>query len=385
MDQRNLKKLAEIKELIKASSSKEVESKISKEIVSSLRNGAAPNKGIMRFSVGRENILKEIKRELNEVENGKSKLRFINGTFGSGKTHILLILKEFAFENNFASTHLTLSPRECPLSNLEIVYKNIVKGLRTKKCKDFPALEVIIKDWINRLYKLGQHNFEYTINRLKAFDPDFKNVLTCFIESSNKGLWHKADQSIRWIQGDVTTKKECKSLGACTYVCDETSLYMLQNVILMLKLIGFKGLVILFDEAESISSIRYVDKMQKTFDNLWRLINCNLETSHTYFIYATTPSFFESIDNTEITISDRNISKLDPLPVDALKKLGLSIRDMHIQSYNWPNTNRIRNTNVLRYVDKLMYLKNDILIARDFVRTMVASLDVCQQNPKLNC
>ena len=62
MDKQNIEKLAEIKELLQASSSSDENSFYAKEIISALRNGVVPNKGVLNFSVGREKIFKEINR-----------------------------------------------------------------------------------------------------------------------------------------------------------------------------------------------------------------------------------------------------------------------------------------------------------------------------------
>jgi len=389
MDTKNIKKLQKLKEQIERSTQDKnglvLAQDLAQDIIAAFRNGVAPNIGLLSISVGRKNLFKDINVQLNEVERGKSKLKFINGAYGSGKTHTLMVLREFAFKNNFASSYITLSPRECPLFDLGIVYRHIVKGLRTAKCREKPALETIIQDWINRLLTLGQSNFDYAINKIKTLDPDFKSVLICLIESFNKGSWNTADAAIRWIQGDINTKRECKPLGASSYVCDETSLMMLQNIIFMLRLIGFKGLIILLDEAENIPSISNLGKKKKAYENLWRLINCNLETSHSFFVYATTPRFFNEMKGEErYNIVEKKITKLQPLSVESLKSLALKIRDLYIKAHGWSNYRRVSDEKVIKYCEKLVRHHGFPILARDFVRSMVASLDVCQQNSSVN-
>lgn len=384
MESSNIKKLGELLNLMKTSSVEPPDQKLSIDIISALRYGVVPDKGVLKFSVGREDLLTLIKQDLRQVGNGYSSLRFINGRYGSGKTHILYVLREFAFKNNFATSLITLTPRECPLYDLGVVYSHIVKSLRTNNCRSIPALETVIKNWADRLLSLGAYHLQNVLYKIKQLSTDFQNVLTYYIESSKKGAWQNADFAIRWIQGDLRTKRDSKTVGACNYACDQTALGMLQNIVMMLKVIGYNGLVILLDEAETIPSIHRASKVQQAYNNLGKLINCNVETSNSYFIYATTPLFFEDLQSYCLPdISEKNIVHLQPLPIVALKKLALHIRDLHIQAYKWSNINRVSNQNIIKFVDKFLTCNEKGTIARDFVRAMVASLDVCQEDPKL--
>jgi len=159
---------------------------------------------------------------------------------------------------------------------------------------------------------------------------------------------------------------------------------MLQNLVLMLKVIGFNGMVILLDEAESIPSISRFSQIQNAYDNLGRFINCNFETSNLYFIYSTTPLFFEEIEKDKsLNIKRENIINLQPLPKSALQQLAIHIRDLHIQSYNWTNISRLFRENLLSYLDMFLRRCKDCTLARNFVKAVVTSLDICQENPKL--
>lgn len=385
MDISNSKKqLGELLDLMKLNSADPPVQKLATEIISALRHGVTPDKGILKFSVGREEILNLIKQDLRHVENGNSKLRFLNGCYGSGKTHILYILREFACKNNFASSVITLTPRECPLYDLGIMYRHIIKGLRTESCRYMPALETIIKNWFDKILAMGADDFQTVLKKIKRLSTDFQNVLTHYIESSKKDSWQRADLSIRWIQGDLRNRRDAKIVGANSYACDQTALRMLQNIVLMLKVIGFSGLVILLDEAETIPSISSSSQIQHAYDNLGRLINCNLETSNSYFVYATTPEFFKETEKYSLlNIPEKSIISLQPLPKSALQKLAIHIRDLHIQSYKWNNINRLFREKVLKYVNQFLESNEEGTLARNFVKAMVASLDVCQENSNL--
>lgn len=377
-------KLSEYKYLMNLNSVEPSIRKQDTEIISSLRYGVAPDKGVLKFSVGREEILHLIKQDLRYVQNGKSKLRFFNGCYGSGKTHTLYLLRELAFKNNFASSFITLTTRECPMSDLGTVYSHIVKSLRTDSCRDIPALEMVIQNWCDKILTIGLDNRKLVLQKLKKLSPDFQNVLTIYVESPKKEPWRIKELAIRWIQGDLNNFRDAKTVGASSYACDVTALEMLQNLVSMLKVLGFNGMVIFLDEAESIPCISKFSKIRNAYDNLGRLINCNFETTNLYFIYATTPLFFKEVEIDRFPdIKDENIINLQPLPKSSLQQLAIHIRDLHIQSYDWTNISRLIRQNLLNYVDMFLRTSKDGTLARNFVKAIVTSLDICQENPKL--
>lgn len=384
MDNSSKKKLEELRYLMQICSVDHHTREESREIISALRSGVAPEKGVLRFSVGRENLLAIINEDLRHISRGHSRLRFFNGCYGSGKTHMLYILRELSFSSNCASSFITLTPRECPLYDLGLVYSKIVKGLRTNECRHMPALETTIEKWAYELLSMGTHGLEGVMKKIKQLSTDFQNALTSYIEGWKKGFWRNTDLALRWIQGDIRNKHESKVIGASNYASDETAMGMLQNIVLMLKVIGYNGLVILLDEAETIPSVCGLPKIQRAYENLDRLIACNLETSNSYFVYATTPIFFEEARNYYFDkIPEKEVVSLQNLPKSALEDLALNIRNLHIQAYEWPNINRLFRQNILNYVERFLQLYEKGDLARNFVKAMVASLDVCQEDPKV--
>jgi len=63
------------------------ERSIAIQIVEKLRQGQPPKRGVDRYSVGHEKLIDGIKRyHLDGIEN-RGIIRFISGSWGSGKTH----------------------------------------------------------------------------------------------------------------------------------------------------------------------------------------------------------------------------------------------------------------------------------------------------------
>lgn len=385
MDSDYNKDLLELSQLMKkAERVDEEEQKLSLGIINSVREGTVPEHGIELFSVGRKDILNIIENDLNKIMKGRSKLKFINGEYGSGKTHLLYLLKEIAFRHNYVTSFVTLTPRECPLFDLARVYNFVIQGLRTNTCKHTSALEIIIKDWSNKIKDLGIDDRINALTKIKRLSSDFQNVLTYYLKAIQKNLGREADLSIRWIKGELTTLREARVMEAQNYASDSTVLDMLQNIVKMLRIVGYSGLIILLDETESSPSVLSTRNVKRAFDNLNRLINCNLNTAHLYFLYAITPKFISEWQDIGIPIEvGQNTIDLDPLGEDSLTQLALYLRDLHLISYPWSNIARISDSSMYDYVTRYRTELQNRGLAREFVRTLISSLDVCQQNVKI--
>jgi len=188
---RNRVLLEKMKERVKLISATPEEKQLAEQIIFSLRQGVAPMEGVLRFSVGRESILELIQQDLNFVRNGNSRLRLVNGIYGSGKTHILKIIQEYAYINNFATSFITLTARECPMYNLGVVYKHIVKGIRVSKFRQTPALQYILEEWFLRIKSKGLAEEEKILQELKKLNLDFKIALTKYRDEANRNNWRE--------------------------------------------------------------------------------------------------------------------------------------------------------------------------------------------------
>jgi len=381
---RNRAVLEKMKERVKLLSATPEEKQLAKQIIFSLRQGVAPMEGVLRFSVGRESILKLIQQDLNFVRNGNSRLRLVNGIYGSGKTHILKIIQEYAYKRNFATSFITLTARECPMHNLGLVYEHIVKGIRVSKFRQAPALQNILEEWFLRIKSIGLAKEERILQELMKLSLDFKIALTRYRDEANRNNWRGVELVLRWLQGDIKTKREARCLGFKNYASEDTALEMLGNINRMLCFLGYNGLVILLDEMEAIPSLSRIVQRKQAYENLKRILNCSLRTPNSYFIYATTPYFFSEAENEIVVKKDsKKVIELYPLPETDLKKLAIEIRNLHWRAYPWKNISRVDNENLGKFVSNFISHQNSEITARKFVRTLVSTLDICQEYPQI--
>jgi len=62
--------------------------------VNLLRSGIPPKRFVSSYSVGMEQFLKDVRATLLDSPSGRGKIRFLMGHWGSGKTHLLRLLRD---------------------------------------------------------------------------------------------------------------------------------------------------------------------------------------------------------------------------------------------------------------------------------------------------
>ncbi|MCK4402658.1 MAG: DUF2791 family P-loop domain-containing protein [Dehalococcoidia bacterium] len=343
-------------------------------LVESCRQGTAPVQGALALAVGREDLIDSIKHDLIHVASRGSCLRVINGVFGIGKTLTLRVLQEYAHREEFATSFLTLSSRECPMYDLSSIYRHIVRGIRVADCVDRPALEQILETWAKKVTEdaLRQRVVPWALSEL---DAHFQGALTQYYEGVRFARSEKTDLALRWLRGE-TTVMDARHLGVNSNISPENALVMLGNLTRMLRFVGLKGLVTLLDEADAIPSLPSAVKREEAYANLFSLAHAASSTPYSYFVYATTPAFFDGIPP-GFDEALKNVTNLEQLKSRELTELAQEIRDLHFQAYGW-HRGDLRGSSLREFVR--MCVSTPINTPRAFVRALIAALDICEQD-----
>jgi hypothetical protein len=131
-----------------------------------------------------------------------------------------------------------------------------------------------------------------------SIDIDFKKMLqeywkTFLPEAPEPAAREQARQEIlQWFSGEGSVAQYRKRFGVSKIVNKDNAKLMLQSLAGFVRLSGYKGLVILFDEAEMTYSTTRKSALRDAHNNLLSLIN-NIEAlSGLFLLYATTPDFY---------------------------------------------------------------------------------------------
>jgi len=85
-----------------------------KEIVSALRKGTVPQRGLDFLAVGLDRFEPVIAGELSDVASGGSVFKAVRGDYGCGKTFFGRWVQEYAKKKGFAIAEVQISETETP-------------------------------------------------------------------------------------------------------------------------------------------------------------------------------------------------------------------------------------------------------------------------------
>lgn len=291
-----------------------LEQELAENIIENLRQGIPPKRGVREYSVGNDELLGEIQaRHLHGRASSRGKIRFVSGSWGSGKTHFLRQLRELAFDANYLVSSVELNVDETPFNKFEEVFYRIVQQIGTpeiyRKGREesvSPIGEVFKKCLFGTPSQepgavVPRERYDAAVQALMAntlIDIDFRRMVqhyweTYLPEAGDAALLEtRRGQILQWFAGEGTIGTYRKPFGVQKLVDRQNARLMLRSLGHFATHSGYAGIVILFDEAEmSYSSMRKSD-LKKAHNNLLHLINGIEEAQGLFLAYATTPDFF---------------------------------------------------------------------------------------------
>ena len=344
------------------------------KIIDALRRGIPASAGIAYYSAGREDLLESVRRDLVAVSEGMSRVRFLNADIGHGKTHALYLLREFAYLSDFVVSIVPLSQDSCPLHDFMAVYTATLWGLRTADQRRKPALSNIFDRWIDNIRRLDATQISRIVR--SELSPNLREIMAAYADASNlfRPDEKKRLQVLKYLGGESVDVRDLRQLGIKFRLNSENALQVLSEMAMAIRHIGFKGICILFDEAEAIHSFAYSSQRDAAYANLRQIIDQSRQFPRCYFIYATTPSFFDSYGGEwlrDLAGSDSTL-ELARLSIEERQTVGEKIAKIYAAATDTevpPST-----------VAAIRGVGNRMAEGRmgDYVRTLIGILDECR-------
>ena len=385
-----------------------------RSIIEELRKGSVPVEYVPLFTVGRQNWLTFIEDDLtNYIAEGGSKVRFISGDYGDGKTHFMSIIRHLAMEKEFAVSFVVLT-REVPIHKFETVYQTIVKQLRGK----FEGIGIrnMLEAW---LAELGEKTTAFKgkkteaekaraelaakIQNINGMDINFANALTALVNNRFAPMAKdEAEQRaaayevlLHWFEGGKVTKKELKPFQIYEFLNKTNSKQFLNSLILFLHSTGHKGLIILMDELETVvaqgASIR-----NAAYENVRLLIDNSESSQYLHIFFSIIP---------EVLISEKGFKSYDalwsrirsigesrklnyrgvlvdihktPLKTEELVDLGRYLRTIHGISYRWDSKEMVSDE-IMEQICTSQKRMGVLSEVRLFIKQLIRILDMAEQ------
>ena len=379
-----------------------------------LRSGVVPERGLETFAVGVDKQRTEIQRQLQLAANGEGAFKFLRGGYGCGKTFMSRLAVLDAQAQGFATSFVVVSDNDLHFYKFDDIYRKVVQELGTNSCPR-GALSDIIDRWIARVEDaliaggadensdgfdaLVQQRMEEELASLTGgkAPEDMARVLRAVFTLKQKGEIVEASALLSWLSGSENVAASAKKVaGIKGDIGSREALDYLQGILEITKAAGYKGLVIVIDEAETILRMRQ-DVRGKSLNGIRQICDAADRYKGLLWLFTGTPEFFDA---------NRGVAGLQPLhdrikfervggfanprqpqlelkPFDAqrLKEVAVKLRGLFPTSDPTDLIDKVSTDFIERLVDKVTTgFKGDVgVVPRQFLRQFVNILDLAHE------
>ncbi|MCK9900623.1 ATP-binding protein [Parafrankia colletiae] len=261
-----------------------------RDVLDALRRGAVPAAGLDLLAVGLDRFERATIEDLAAVATGGSVFKAVRGEYGSGKTFITRWLAERAKKAGLATAEVQISENETPLHRLETVYRRLTERLTTAT---FPpsALRQVVDGWFYALEEdvlavdeaagvnaaaLDRAVGELVDRRLADVGrtaPAFAAALRGYRAALATGDEATAAAVLAWLGGQPHVAASARRAAGVRGDLDHFgALGFLQGLLVVLRDSGFRGLLLVLDEVETLQRVRS-DARDKALNALRQLID----------------------------------------------------------------------------------------------------------------
>lgn len=381
-----------------------------------LRSGVVPERGLEAFAVGIERQRGEIVRQLELAGAGEGLFKFLRGGYGCGKTFMARLALAEAQARGFATSFVVVSDNDLHFHKFDDVYRKVVQELSTSACPR-GALGDIIDRWIAKVEagliaagadeaavdfddRVGRRLEEEIASMTGGKAPeDLARVLRAVFALKQAGHVTDAGALLSWLAGSGNVAASAKRVaGIKGDIGSRDALDYLHGVLEIVRAAGYRGLVIVIDEAETILRMRS-DVRGKSLNGIRQIIDAADRYHGLLWLFTGTPEFFDT---------RRGVAGLQPLhdriqfreeggmaslrqpqlrltPFDRarLREVALKLREL----YPAPDRGALERKVSGQYIDDLVEevsagFRGDVgVVPRQFLRRLVDTFDLVADNP----
>ena len=384
-------------------------------VFESLRKGLVPERGIDTFAVGIEKQRGELHRQLELAGGGEGTIKFLRGGYGCGKTFMARLALLDAQERGFATSFVVVSDNDLKFHRFDDVYRKVMTELGTSTCPR-GALSDILDRWIARvedaLIAAGEDedasDFDEKVQQRLEADlasltggqapQDFIRVIQTIFRLKQEGEVSEAGALISWLCGSGNVAAASKKVaGIKGDIGSRDALDYLRGVLEIVKAAGYKGLLIVIDEAETILRMRS-DSRHKSLNGIRQIADAAGSYPGMLWLFTGTPEFFDTRHGVAglTPLHDRirflkqgsfasfRQAQLELVPFDAerLRSVALRLRELYPAAMR----SRLEERVSLDFIDRLIKevtkgFRGDVgVVPRQFLREFVTQLDLVEEN-----
>ena len=384
-------------------------------IFESLRKGLVPERGIDTFAVGIDKQRGELHRQLDLASNREGTIKFLRGGYGCGKTFMARLALIDAQAQGFATSFVVVSDNDLRFHRFDDVYRKVMTELGTSSCPR-GAIGDILDRWIGQveeaLIAAGKDDeapgFDDLVRQRLDEDlaaltggqapQDFVRVIQTIFDLKQKGDMAEAGALVSWLCGSGNVAASAKKVaGIKGDIGSSDALDYLRGVLEIVKAAGYKGLLIVIDEAETILRMRK-DSRHKSLNGIRQIADAAGSYPGMLWLFTGTPEFFDTRQGVAglAPLHDRirflkqgrfaslRQAQLELTPFDAgrLKSVAMRLRELYPATDHARLDARISVSFIERLVAEVTKgFKGDVgVVPRQFLREFVTQMDLVDEN-----
>ena len=304
-------------------------------MIEAFRLGIVPHQDVESFTFGRDPEVAVVESALRALDAGSGDVFLVEGEYGTGKTHLLEYIHHRALQTGTLVAVCQFDPQEVSPHRPKRVYRELVHNLRYIQ----DGRECGFRDLLRRANELDLDMSDHVflgpvLDKLRRLDAG---------HIENEVFW-------QWIEGESTKEYATESKGrhrvrggqripalydfstAADFYCN-----ILSGIAHIGRKVGLKGLVVLIDEAETVTrlwdiiyltkSVNFMEGLVRTAQNDHELKRVSSRMVHNrvrpvpyiygepamLLVFATTPSPY---DYAYLKLANRVNRKLELRPLE---------------------------------------------------------------------
>jgi hypothetical protein len=384
-------------------------------IFEALRKGLVPERGIEAFAVGIEKQRGEVHRQLELAAIGEGTIKFLRGGYGCGKTFMARLAILDAQARGFATSFVVVSDNDLRFHRFDDVYRKVVTELGTASCPR-GALGDVLDRWIGRVEDslidggadASAPDFDERVRKRLDEDlasltggsapQDFVRVIQTVFALKQRGEASDAGALLSWLCGSGNVAASAKSAaGIKGEISSRDALDYLRGVLEIVKAAGYKGLLIVIDEAETILRMRS-DSRHKSLNGIRQIADAAGSYPGLFWLFTGTPEFYDTRHGVAgLTPLHERIRflkqgrfasprqaqlELTPFDAERLRAVALRLREI----YPARDRGRLESRVSMDFIGRLVVevttgFRGDVgVVPRQFLREFVTQMDLVDEN-----
>ncbi|AWN35089.1 ATP-binding protein [Methylobacterium radiodurans] len=255
-------------------------------ILQALSAGVVPRSGLRHIQVGRAAEIGALVRDIDRIGDAGAAIRFVIGEYGAGKTFFLNLVRLIALERKLVTVHADLAPDRrihATSGQARGLYAEALRNMATRTKPDGGALGSVVERFVTDAVKEAQQAreaVEHAIDRRLAplqeevGGYDYAVVLKAYWRGSEDGNEALKAAALRWLRGEYSTRTEARqALGVRTIIDDDTVYDALKLLAAFVRLAGYGGLFVVFDELVNLYKLQSAQARNQNFEQILRILN----------------------------------------------------------------------------------------------------------------